>query len=320
MIGSCFIHLPGVKMDLIKNNALGPGYLKFLSFEDWQQLDKTFSGCKSNYQKSNPLFFVYSFDKEGITKEMAMEHFDVLINLLSWSFTLTREQLPSLHMSCSYFLLNQGIHSEPVPKIGGFQREWLVFGDHYSTVFNNENLEDVRKTFDFLIRAKDFESSFLIMNALSTLAFTSNPEFCYKWDHLSYFNSFVYWVATLEGILMPEEVGECKKLSLAEIFGRNLSVMLSDSFEKISEDIPYNSEIYRIRSLIMHGEAHSNRYTNNVADLFRITRYNLCTVIKKLIVLNNNNSDCTILPSLLLKASYDENAFNDFHSKFQTQI
>jgi hypothetical protein len=320
MFGSCFVHLPGVKIDLISNASFGPGQLAHLSFDEWQKLDNTFSGSKLKYENSKPLFFVYRFERNNITTEVAMGHLDTIIRHLAWSFILTTQDVPTPQMSIIYFLLNESENIQTIKKIGGFEREWIVFGDHYNVSFNEVLVAEVRKTFNFLLQSNDFSGSYLIMNALRTLTFTSNPEFCYKWDKLSNFNSFIYWVAALEAILMPENVRKNYKLTLTDTFGRNLAVLISNSFEDINNYVPYFSDIYRIRSKIMHGEAHSNNYTNAVAEMFKFTRNYLCTVTRSLITLNHIGVDLHSLPDWLLKASCDKKTFNDFHSKIKTKI
>ncbi|MCH7396647.1 hypothetical protein MM236_01555 [Belliella sp. DSM 107340] len=308
-----FTHIPGVKTDLSFPFHFSVGKLQLLDFEYWQKMDCTFPTQKKSYEKSQPVFFSSSIE-EFDDLEAATAQIQNINNHLYWAFLLGSggALLPNPQMSCTYIEFEHGIFDGYKKLIGSFEREWIVFGGSWKFNFSEEVLHNISVAFDLLLSSKGFKENHSIMQGLRTLQFTSNPEFCLKKDRLSYFNGFVYCMAGLESILVPLFVRKKYGLTITEAFGMAASVVQSQNFSQSKQSTRYFSEVYRVRSKMIHGEASSVNYTENVEQAFHVIRNLYCNTIGVLIKLIHNGYKIEDFPNLLLKAWEEESIYDEF--------
>lgn len=319
---SFYAHLPSLKLEGLEKFDFSIGCVSYPDFETWHDLDGTFAYSKKRYEESKPLFFNGSleFDSNNVS-----EIFDEIkqINLhFYWAITLALggRLIPNPEMSCSYFLfdLEQGVLK--LKSIGNFEREWIVYGDHYQYKLDRISLQQIEKEFKFLLNSRDFSGQYPIMQGFRTLQFTSNPDFYLSNGVVSNFNGFVHCMSVLEAMLVPAFVRKKYNMFITEAFGKNAATLSTSAYSDIEEQVPYYSEMYRIRSKMIHGEVSITNFSEGVETLFSVNRSLLTIIIKNLIALLNTGFDLKTLPDLLIRAYKDKETHEYLFSQIRNGL
>ncbi len=314
---SFYTHLPSLKTEGLEKFDFSIGSVSYPDFETWHHLDGTFAYSRKKYEKNKPLFFTGSLVFESNNLNQIFEEIRRINLYFYWAVTLALggRLIPNPQMSCSYFLvdLEQGVYK--LKSIGNFEREWIVFGDHVQYKLDSISLQQIEKEFKFLLNSRDFSDQYLIMQGFRTLQFTSNPDFYLSNGVISNFNGFVHCMSVLEAMLVPAFVRKKYTMSITEAFGKNAAVLSTSEFSDIEEQVPYYSEMYRIRSKMIHGEVSITNFSEGVETLFSVNRYLLTIIIKNLIALFNTGFDLKTLPDLLIRAFKDKETYEKLFSQ-----
>jgi len=292
----CFAHIPYIRLPKDKNEYLfNSSYLTRLDFTDWQALSKAGGFHRDDYNKTDPVFFKISYeedeleDPDELFKNLWPEFHNEAYYVYFFILLTTGLRLPEPELSVGYY--HDYKENKTAPIIGSYYYEAVAYTqpEHTyevdDTIIQNTEMLLGNYPLDLAnhpLRIPELE------NAKEILMQLSRPDFSIHQD-------FVYCVAAMEAILVPEYIE-----NLSEVF----STRGASLFSKGHQDI-FNSNylcfkaIYDLRSRIVHSENYQRQLTelsklmNNQYPL-TIARRVLCTLVK-------------VIMNLHLESSFDKN-------------
>lgn len=311
---SLFAHLPGVSLEAGGPVPLGRGEICHLSFEEWRQLDDEFPFNDRQYENSRPVFYKVRGDLPADPSE-SYRTVKPWIDQLYYSFLLAEGAplIPNPAFSVTYIQVEHpgvaGAGPSSFRHIGGFEREWIVFGSKLSYPFTKDDLDEIQRVHRLLEavtrngRLQDVEAG------LHTLELTARPEFW--WDdagRLNHVNGFVHCMTALEEILLPEGEG-ARPGTLTETFGRHAAVLTSRSWDQIDQGAREFSDLYRLRSRLIHGQLSLENMDDRNWDRLPVPRQLLRYVLIYVMAYRRVETNSDSFASLLARASEDFQAY-----------
>jgi hypothetical protein len=319
-----YAHLPGVALEGSDGFPIGLGRLEHLSFSDWSRLDDAFPGNDQDYERSRPVFYTGEADlPDDWDWNLILEQVSGWVYQLYLAFLLSPETplLPAPQMSVIYVRveLSDDATAQALVSsiIGPFEREWIVFGSRISVRFDNTRLSAVQGAYDLLV-ASDLGSAFSGVEAgLHTLALTAHPEFWWEDRGLNWVNGFVHCIAALEHILLPPKDEAPTGMRLTPTFGRHAAVFTSPSRDDLHERTRTFSQLYRLRSRLIHGEIGIAGLSDKEWGQLSLGRRLLCGVILQAIALGQTASGGGSLPMLLAQAYENADAHQSLFDRLE---
>ena len=261
---------------------MGTGQLRALGVEEWLDLDSGFEWGYRKFERSRPVFLVGSLDADGPREALrALGPFAQPIHhtlLLDPAAPL----LPHPELSVGYVTWQDptGRGSAVARLVGPFEREWIVFGSHVQATLGDAAVEGVRRRYAFL-RARDDRTPLPGVNqGLQILARTSRPEFWWRdAGHLSLANGFIHCMVALEQILLPSRSEAPRGMRLTPTFGQHAALLVTRPGDTLAEATEWASDLYRLRSALVHGEAGAADLTGGDRQRFAEGRWLLRRVL-----------------------------------------
>lgn len=263
-----YAHLPGVTLAGLDEVVFAQGRLTCLSFDDWQQLDGAFRWTASTYEQSRPVFYTWQTDSPE-DQDPGVEVSEWLPPIhLAFLLAPNTPLLPDPRMSAIYVrtefsaasqIAAAGIGFQTVRLIGAFEREWIVFGNRTSAIFDRPAIAQVNSLWRFLSVSLQHTLYPGIDGCIQTLRLTAHPEFwwpSHEWDdqQLNAVNSFVHCVGALESILVPGKGERPGHKTITQLFGEHAAVLADSSRDDLQRRTLLFSAVYRLRSRLIHGE------------------------------------------------------------------
>jgi hypothetical protein len=302
-----YSHIPNVSLYNHNGFDIGVGSLLELPFEKWCQLDPTFSDNESKYKKSKPVFVKGQIEisDDHILSIQQLENvvsqkLDNTLRLIQLAFLLHPHCpiVPPLKMSVTYCIINEkGI----IRFIGALEREWIIFGNVIDYKFDDSQLVIVKNNYEFLTKFDESKAYDGISAGINTLYLTTIPEVWWGQSGINKINDFIHCITALEYILLPSRE-ESRGIKLTSTFGQNCAVLLSSNREELVEMTEIYSNVYRLRSRLIHGETGISKITDEEWNLLLSGRTLLRNVILFAITLKHKIKEDTPLPELLSKA------------------
>jgi hypothetical protein len=305
-----YVHLPGVALVGTDEIPIGLGRLVRLPFSDWSRLDDSFSWNERHYEQSQPIFYTGE-------ASLSDDQNAALIQVSNWArdlhlaFLLAPGTpfLPSPQMSVSYlrwvFPDDSPVQSVWLRSIGPFEREWIVFGSRIQVTFDNEQLAEVQRAYD-LLAAFDPDGAFPGVEAgLHALELTTRPECCWDDRRSDQINSFVHCMTATEHIILPARDDAPLGMKLTPTFGRHAAVITNPSRDGLAERARGFSDLYRLRSRLIHGEIGIAELEEDELALVGFGRLLLRQVILQAMALGQTKCGEESLPRLLGRAYED---------------
>lgn len=312
MKGQWYVHLPGVALGETVEVPIGLGRLVRLSFSDWTELDDAFSWNERQYERSQPVFYAGEAD-------LPDDQSAAVIQVVAWAQNLHRAfllapgtpLLPSPQLSVTYlrwvFPDDSPVQSAWLRSIGPLEREWIVFGNKIQVTFDNEQIAAVQQNYD-LLATYDPERSFPGVEAgFHALELTTRPECWWDGGRSDQINSFVHCLTAIEHILLPPLAEAPSGMKLTPTFGRHAAVITDPSREGLAERTRFFSDLYRLRSRLVHGEIGIAELDEEELGRLDLGRRLLGHVILRATILKPTIGERESLPTLLGRAYEDEN-------------
>jgi hypothetical protein len=314
MIIELFAHLPGVALEGSNGFDIGPGRLTVLPFENWSELDPTFAYSESHYERSKPVFYVGRQTDIYEDVVSAKTHLMDWVNLIHLSFLLDSRVplLPPPKISVIYLKISDdnirhqyGIKHLYERIIGGFEREWIIYGNKITFNFNETHLSAIQHLYELLSKSDLINAFNGITEGLDTLVLTTFPEFWWFQTGLNSINGFVHCITALEHILLPPKEEASREMKLTSTFGQHAAVCLSSDRDALEEQAKTLSALYRLRSRLIHGETGISGITEEEWKQLWLGRSLLRNVIIFALTLKQKMKTKESLPSMLSQAYSD---------------
>jgi len=280
-----YSHLPGVALTDHKNFELVDGYLTELSFGEWVKLDDSFPYDERKYNANKPVFYI---GQTNLTEDIdqTRKRIEDFTHLLNLAFLLSpmNPTLPTPHLSITYLTISTSHGVAGWKLIGPFEQEWIVFGNKILYHFDEYQLRIVKNNYEILSHYDLGNSSDPISYALDTIFRTSFPEFWWHRSGINKINEFIHCMMSLESLLLPTKDDYKKnssnkdksknkpKINITNTFGKHASVIASNNYTMIEGREETFSNLYRLRSRLIHGEIGISDLSNNEWNLLLLGR------------------------------------------------
>jgi hypothetical protein len=227
--------------------------------------------------------------------------------------------LPSPSMSVTYLQ----VESPSVPgavlskrMIGPCEREWIVFGSAITYRFDDRQLAAVRWGYDALEGFDPTRAFPGVEAGLRVLEVTTRPEFWSDRRPLKRISEFVHCIAAVEHILLPARKDATAEIKLTPTFGEYAAVFTKPSRDQLQEDAKKFSDLYRLRTRLLHGELGVTDLKEEDWEALDMGRRLLRDVIVRAVVLGRTRSGDEELPPLLAQAYKNAAAHEILHQRF----
>ncbi len=323
MLAKVYAHLPGVKIDSSKRRPLGGGRLVQLPYETFRRLDNAFPFADSDYEKSSPTFFSWETNLPDNEDEMDERVFQRMTRVHRCLLLVhDTPLLPPPRMSVMYISFRPrdipGVLGAVRRLIGPFERDWVIYGGNLSpTLFDEPRLSEARTAYDLLEHLRPGNVFLGIASGLEILALTAHPEFSYSSERDEIMgerillNGFIHCVAAVENIVLQSPEGASTQPSLTTSFGRHVSVLLSSSPDELDKSAGVISDMYRLRSRLIHGEIGVANLGEGESKQLTKGRLLLRDVLVRALALQPPVSESHLLPRLLSDAYENRQTFRD---------
>lgn len=205
------------------------------------------------------------------------------------------------------------LKSITLKRFGPFEREWIVFGGRVRFVFDDILCSEIKKIYEKLSEFEPINAFAGVEAGIETLALTARPEFWWDENRMNHVNDFIHCMSALEHIILPSK-DEDSKRTITEIFGQHAAVFTSLSRDDLNKYKEVFSNLYRLRSRLIHGEIGITNLNKEELNSLVIGRRLLRHTIFQAMALCKTKIDNESLPFILTQAY--ENA-DIYESLFQ---
>ncbi len=310
-----YAHLPGLDLNEFNEVSIGLGRLVQLPFEEWEKLDSDFQWSDNDYRKSRPVFYAGKIDYDG-NLQKAGKQVEAWVQQLYRALLLspTMPLLPPPTLSTTYLTIPQNQERTNHAWEGATGLEWIVFGSGIRNPISGEHLPAVEEIYKVL-EDYDPKSAFSGVEAgLRTLELIAFPEFWWDEQEINAINGFIHCMAALENILLPPVERSLKGMNITVAFGKHAAALTCQERNQLHEKATLYSDLYRLRSRLIHGELSAADLKPSERSLLNLGRHLLRVVLLWAIFARINrfaigsiNGDIQ-LPDLLAQA-YEEEFF-----------
>jgi hypothetical protein len=312
-------HLPGVSVVQNEEIPFARGRLIYLPFEDWSRMDPAFPFAVSRYENSHPLFYTgtidFPDDADGCENQLFAE-----ISRVHRAFLLhpAAPMLPSPFLSVIY-LETEIDHAAGAfafqRRFGPCEREWIVYGCTIAYSFDEEAMGAVRWALTALVGFDPVRAFPGVEAGFRTLEVTTRPEFWSAQRSAKGINAFIHCIAALEHIVLPAKQNALPEKKLTSAFGENTAAFTQRLRANVLEDSRQYSDLYRLRSRLIHGAMTITDLKDSDLNAFGLARRLLVNVIRRAIILSRVRNEGEDLPSLLAAAYGDSAAHETLHRR-----
>jgi hypothetical protein len=316
-----YAHLPNVELTEAGGIAVGMGRLVNLPFAEWSQLDPAFPYAETNYGRSRPVFYTGAAelpDNEGMSRDKVRDW----VSRLHRALLLQPHAplLPSPLMSVTY------IEAESVNlpgavvwerMIGPIEREWIVYGSEITCPVGQQQLPRIQRAYQALEGFEPGRAFAGVDAGLHILEVTTRPEFWSAQRSLKRITEFVHCIAALEHILLPARKDAPADLVLTKTFGEYGAVLITKSRDDLDQTAEILSELYRLRSELMHGGLGISDLGEENWQRLEVGRKLLASVILRALVLRRTGSKEEELAQLLAEATKNDDVHQSLHERFE---
>jgi hypothetical protein len=318
MIVRWFAHLPGVSLGPLTELPVRDGRLVHLTFDEWQVLDGEFDNERA-YGRARPLFYAGSGDldaesrPEKIIPEIVRRFHDAVMLALPDRIVPAPElSITYMQVPISHDLVQMGV----MRRIGAAERDWIVFGSPVREEISPGEVARVTAVQQRLEGYEEKPNAASVDRVLSVLRMTMQPEFWWSPGAIDRLNDFIHCMAAMEDYLLPEEGVPAG--AITQRLGQHASALLAESFQGRQQMADYVSELYRLRTRLIHGEISAADLTPEMRARLTMARPLLANALLRSVLLNRRGTaDPTPLPELLGKSWKNERAFDALHLRLK---
>jgi hypothetical protein len=296
---SFWAHLPGILLEEGVTCDIGPATIASLDFETWHALDGEYWE-PVNYRDTSPIFLKGAIRRGDKSEEVIDSVRQLVSNVYHALLLASRLPLPPPNMSCTY------IPDYSLVLAGACGREWII-GGYWKPIrfkLDSAKLSEANLIYSLLVETMELWEETEIEAAINILDLSAYPDVTIAGNRINWMNQFVHCLSAVERLLIPDEARNGKPLNITSTLGRNAALLEGCAFESIQESAKTYSDLYRLRSRILHGELGAHNITGNEEKLI-YGRYLLCTLIVKAIALLRESKEPLSLTEILEQASQD---------------
>jgi len=312
-------HLPGVVIEGEGSFPLGSGRVEALSFDQWQRIDNAFYFASAKFTRSRPVFWVGNVNLETVTQENILKEASTIRYKVHSAFLLEPRLpwIPTPVLSVTYCRVptnEQVVKSMWLRQIGPMEREWVVYGSDVNVYYDATTLSQVDQLFTWLEKfypLSYYKSAFV---GLSVLERTARPDSWWGDSYKHSINDFVHCVAACEDLMLQPNTK-----NLTDTFGRHAAALTSSTHSKVKQLAKPWSQVYHLRTKLMHGRIGLDALDDNDKKLLSMARNLLREIIIAVLSLQLCHDDEDSLPSLLAQAFVDPVAHATLHQRLEAQ-
>lgn len=297
--GSFWAHLPGIVLEEGVTARIGAAVIANLSFDEWYALDGEYRE-PVDYGDTRPAFLRGEVKAGDDSTEATEKARRLIADVYRALLLSTRLPLPPAQMSCAYIPK----WSRTLP--GACGREWIIGGYWKPIRFNLDiaALDQAAEAYDLLTETRELWAETEIDAAINVLVLSAYPDVTIDGDKINWMNQFVHCIAAAERLLIPDDARSSKGFNITATLGRNAALLDGCAFDAVKERAKFYSDLYRLRSRIIHGEIGAHNIGAD-EDKLIYGRNFLCTLIVKAIACLRESKDPRPLTEVLKQASQD---------------
>lgn len=308
-----FAHLPGLQLESAGAIELLEGRLASIPFEQWCELDPSFPNSEDRYKKTEPVFYIGSAVLEGELKDILNQVSKRLYRLYYALLLDARVPLlPDPHLSVHYVRVELSAGIATYRLVGPFEREWILYGNRTSYVFDHLAVEAASAVYNMLWEDEAEMALPGVLAGIETLVRTSTPDVWWELDGVDLINDFVQCTAALEHLLLPPSV-ESNGMKRTPAFGQHAAVLVSDSRHRLEDLSVAYAGLYRLRNQLMHGQMTMADLSDADKEVLKLGRILLREVLLKGLALNKRSNGLASMALMLQKAYEDETFHQTLH-------
>lgn len=314
-------HLPGVVIESGGCFPLGFGRVEALSFDQWQQLDPSFSFAGEKFTRSRPVFWIGG---ASIETTVSRENISEVVSEIR---RVVGGIAHKVHLS---FLLEQALPWIPTPVlsamycrvfvdgliatlrfIGPMEREWIVYGSDVKVVYDATTISQVDRSFKWLENFHPLSRYQSASTGFSVLERTARPDSWWGDGYKLNINDFIHCVAACEDILLLPNTK-----NLTDTFGCHSAVLMASTYSEMKQMAKVWSDVYRLRTQLMHGQIRLDDLDHDTKKRLPMARKLLRKIIISVLSLQIHDDDA--LPLLLVQAFSDPVVYTELHQRLET--
>ena len=185
--------------------------------------------------------------------------------------------------------------------------------------FDGAKLSEADLIYDLLVETMELWAETEIEAALNILDLSSYPDVTIDGNKINWMNQFVHCMSAVERLLIPDRATTSNPFNITSTLGRNAAVLEGCAFGSIQESAKTYSDLYRLRSHIIHGELGAHNLTGNEEKLIS-GRYLLCTLIVNAIALLRESKEPLALTEIIEQASQNATSHGALLKKIESGL